>query len=323
MEECKIVTEADELAWIIDGLKHKFQEPLPSDAVAEARRHRDEIVPYLIQCLAASVAAAENGDEDDSPSLISLCLLIEFRAAEAWPVIKKMLVLPGDKPFDVVGDGIHEFVSTAVALFAMDQLDELAELCLDRSVNEYCRFSIAKGVIEAFARDSISRETMIDFVRNVLENADSQDYEFRGLLIGELLDVPCDELRELIDSAFDNGLVDEFIVSKQCVAKAFDSGASRFQRYVKELQAIENLADTLRHWASFQPPSSRVHVSHQHTNPIPRPNSAPRFASSNLDISIPEPIVEAEPRVGRNSPCPCGSGKKYKKCCLRHEKSVT
>jgi uncharacterized protein len=24
----------------------------------------------------------------------------------------------------------------------------------------------------------------------------------------------------------------------------------------------------------------------------------------------------AEPRVGRNDPCPCGSGKKYKKCCL-------
>ncbi|MHC5061039.1 MAG: SEC-C metal-binding domain-containing protein, partial [Planctomycetota bacterium] len=22
-----------------------------------------------------------------------------------------------------------------------------------------------------------------------------------------------------------------------------------------------------------------------------------------------------EPKVGRNQPCPCGSGKKYKKCC--------
>jgi hypothetical protein len=25
----------------------------------------------------------------------------------------------------------------------------------------------------------------------------------------------------------------------------------------------------------------------------------------------------ARPRVGRNDPCPCGSGKKYKKCCGR------
>lgn len=27
------------------------------------------------------------------------------------------------------------------------------------------------------------------------------------------------------------------------------------------------------------------------------------------------PIVNADPKVGRNDPCPCGSGKKYKKCC--------
>ncbi|WP_295815019.1 SEC-C metal-binding domain-containing protein, partial [uncultured Nitratireductor sp.] len=25
-------------------------------------------------------------------------------------------------------------------------------------------------------------------------------------------------------------------------------------------------------------------------------------------------------KVGRNDPCPCGSGKKYKKCCLQAEK---
>ena len=27
------------------------------------------------------------------------------------------------------------------------------------------------------------------------------------------------------------------------------------------------------------------------------------------------PIVKEEPKVGRNEPCPCGSGRKYKKCC--------
>jgi uncharacterized protein YecA (UPF0149 family) len=25
--------------------------------------------------------------------------------------------------------------------------------------------------------------------------------------------------------------------------------------------------------------------------------------------------VRKEAKVGRNDPCPCGSGKKYKKCC--------
>ncbi len=28
-----------------------------------------------------------------------------------------------------------------------------------------------------------------------------------------------------------------------------------------------------------------------------------------------EPVRREAPKVGRNEPCPCGSGKKYKKCC--------
>jgi uncharacterized protein YecA (UPF0149 family) len=27
-----------------------------------------------------------------------------------------------------------------------------------------------------------------------------------------------------------------------------------------------------------------------------------------------ETVRRSEPKVGRNDPCPCGSGKKYKKC---------
>ncbi|MCY3928778.1 MAG: SEC-C metal-binding domain-containing protein [Acidobacteria bacterium] len=29
----------------------------------------------------------------------------------------------------------------------------------------------------------------------------------------------------------------------------------------------------------------------------------------------PRTVVRSQAKVGRNAPCPCGSGKKYKKCC--------
>jgi len=34
-----------------------------------------------------------------------------------------------------------------------------------------------------------------------------------------------------------------------------------------------------------------------------------------IDEYYPETFVRPEPKVGRNDPCPCGSGKKFKKCC--------
>ncbi len=41
----------------------------------------------------------------------------------------------------------------------------------------------------------------------------------------------------------------------------------------------------------------------------------PESESEPMADEPPIPIVETKPRVGRNEPCPCGSGRKYKKCC--------
>ncbi|MDR0629885.1 MAG: YchJ family protein [Treponema sp.] len=30
---------------------------------------------------------------------------------------------------------------------------------------------------------------------------------------------------------------------------------------------------------------------------------------------VPKTVIRSAPKVGRNEPCPCGSGKKYKHCC--------
>ncbi|MBQ3181111.1 MAG: SEC-C domain-containing protein, partial [Firmicutes bacterium] len=35
-----------------------------------------------------------------------------------------------------------------------------------------------------------------------------------------------------------------------------------------------------------------------------------------------QPIRNKDKKVGPNDPCPCGSGKKYKKCCLQKDKQA-
>jgi len=35
-------------------------------------------------------------------------------------------------------------------------------------------------------------------------------------------------------------------------------------------------------------------------------------------LNPPKP-KQVEPKVGRNDPCPCGSGKKFKKCCMNKQ----
>ena len=42
-----------------------------------------------------------------------------------------------------------------------------------------------------------------------------------------------------------------------------------------------------------------------------------RSAYEEQTSDTPKPIVNPGARIGRNTPCPCGSGKKYKNCCMR------
>ena len=37
------------------------------------------------------------------------------------------------------------------------------------------------------------------------------------------------------------------------------------------------------------------------------------------DTRKPETFRREQPKVGRNDPCPCGSGKKYKNCCMNKD----
>ncbi|MBP5236063.1 MAG: SEC-C domain-containing protein [Clostridia bacterium] len=46
----------------------------------------------------------------------------------------------------------------------------------------------------------------------------------------------------------------------------------------------------------------------------PRPNAGAQRPSAGGEAPKAVPVKKGV-KVGRNDPCPCGSGKKYKKCC--------
>ncbi len=48
-----------------------------------------------------------------------------------------------------------------------------------------------------------------------------------------------------------------------------------------------------------------------------KPDDTEEVESSAFSSTEQSKVVRKEPKIGRNDPCPCGSGKKYKKCCGR------
>ncbi|MFH1491131.1 MAG: SEC-C metal-binding domain-containing protein, partial [Pseudomonadota bacterium] len=88
------------------------------------------------------------------------------------------------------------------------------------------------------------------------------------------------------------------------------------REYKKEGYALfESLMDRIREEALTT--LSRIRVLRQKPaeEDLPRRRRRSMQLSHGGDGAAPETVRREGEKIGRNSPCPCGSGKKYKKCC--------
>jgi preprotein translocase subunit SecA len=81
-------------------------------------------------------------------------------------------------------------------------------------------------------------------------------------------------------------------------------------------EEIKRLQSPNRRMARHSPASLQIKQTfdfgEQGLPPAQLPNLAKSLKSARL---APGDSVDKPSKVGRNEPCPCGSGKKYKKCC--------
>ena len=81
---------------------------------------------------------------------------------------------------------------------------------------------------------------------------------------------------------------------------------SRLFRTATNMVAIENVKTMLARQAVAQGPGDLS------------PTGGPGATPGKKEVSLPKVATKrAAPKVGRNDPCPCGSGKKFKRCCGR------
>jgi hypothetical protein len=157
----------------------------------------------------------------------------------------------------------------------------------DDGVEEDCRLSVPR-CLEYIARDHPGeRDACVGVLVRQLEKFETNGAILNAFLISSLIDVDATEAIDLIRRAFARDRVDLSVAGD-----------------IEDVEIEMGL---------------RTHRS----TPGPRFNPfAPYLESPGLadhDIDAPAfaniPYRRGE-KVGRNDPCPCGSGKKYKKCCL-------
>lgn len=282
----------------------RVQRQPPIDALRAADAHRVELAPRLLASLAEIVARPALLEEDSELQVpfFAMYLLAAWREPAAHSLLLGFLRLPGDQCLDLSGDIVTEDMDRMLAQTAGGDPRGLLSLARDESVNAWARVAAIKALALLANWGELTRAALIGHYRDLIAAAGPPRHlDDPGPVLAEFvccaLDLQLVELRDELLALFDRGWIDETIVGDR------DTVTADFQRPpVQPLAApITDVVAATRWWGCYE----------RH----PRPKTAPIIPdSAGRADALPQPY-HAPPKVGRNDPCPCGSGKKYKKCC--------
>ncbi len=177
--------------------------------------------------------------------------------------------------------------------------------------------------------------TLTDFALQAYEQKESQmgAEQLRNIERRALLEVVDDEWRDHLHEMdlLKDGVhlrsyanKDPLIEYKKESYDLFESLIGRIQEGVTRkvfttyILSQQQMEDMLKHAnMSHEDMSAFLNAQQQNISDFNTNMSAPpQFSNAPEEKARP---IRVAPKVGRNDPCPCGSGKKYKKCCGQHE----
>jgi len=181
--------------------------------------------------------------------------------------------------------------------------------CEDSSLDWYVRSNIAEAVLAAAqGNDDLSFEETLDWLAEMVAN-EEEDWDFRLSAANYLLDFPRQQ---------DKAALEDLAMRQQGLGASFDSeDVAKAFREPRQKPAWERFKNP---WEFYQPGAIaerqrrwREELSDEFPQSFD-PTSL--FADNPFQPGLQQPFMRDTPKVGRNDPCPCGSGRKFKKCCL-------
>ncbi|WP_301201191.1 DUF1186 domain-containing protein [Plebeiibacterium marinum] len=235
----------------------------------------------------------------------AILLLGELEAVESLPVVLRMLS-QHEEYFDMYfSDYLNDGLWEPVYKIANSKLDELKAFMLEPNKHTYAKSMLFKITEQIVAHQPERKQEVVNWYQDLCtEYAKCSvgdniiDNEMFAFLIWSYADIVGKDAGPYIKPLFTKGWVAEGI----CGSYNDIISESKKDRISKDeiLDIDKRYDDLLNKWFDFM-------NEKEYETP---------FNSSIWD-NVNQPVLN-ESKVGRNDPCPCGSGKKYKKCCLEN-----
>jgi hypothetical protein len=280
-------------------------------AVEEAVARREEITPELLRILEETVnrAAQIDAEGDYMAHLYAMFLLAQFRDTRAYPLVVRFASLPGDLLDSLCGDFITEDLGQVLASVCGGDLSGIQSLIENEDVDEWVRGAALSSLVTLVAAGQKSRDEIVNYFAGLFRGKLVRQWSHAwDTLVSYTSDLYPEELLDDIEQAYEEGLVDPGYIGFDDVKRDLAAGKDRVLARLADNPHRRLVSDTVAEmgwWACFR--EDRQNRAKSTTQ---------ASLNSRLNTAAPSSqIKRATPKTGRNERCPCGSSKKYKKCC--------
>ena len=264
----------------------------------------EEHIPQLIQ-----MATDDDLNCADSESLEVWApahawrTLGQLRAEEAIkPLLNILLGLDGDEWIGEELPYVYGMIGAKAIPTLADYLAEESNSIESRITASFCLERIGNMQPE-------TRADCVSVLTQQLEKFTANDPELNGFFITYLCDLKAVESLPSIKKAYEKECVD-YTIQGDYEDIEIDLGVRKKRATPANYPTIFDKYPGLKQFAQANQQNTETNSQ----TSLDKSPGLKQVAPTNQQNT--QPVVRKNTKTGRNDPCPCGSGKKYKKCCL-------
>ena len=302
-----------------------FDGTFPKEALEAAIERKEEIIPELLKMLKYTVENAEKAATDEYwGHTYALYLLAQFGNKEAYPLFIELLSLPNDTLWALLGE-LDGWDSVLASVSCGDD-SLIQQLIENESVDEYARCLALNSLVTLYVAGKKKREELISYFKELFDGKLERSSSAVWMnLVDCCLIIYAEELLDSIFKAIKDDFIWEGDISMVDVAEAFDQEKQAAIDKLFNNEKYHLIMDTIKEmewWACFEGNdqldadiADSLFEAAAEYFPQEEVKQFRKRQEKHYSDPTPGEPVRTKPKIGRNEPCPCGSGKKYKKCC--------
>jgi hypothetical protein len=265
------------------------------------------MLPLFIEEIEAFLALEAAAREKPTPLFFIFHLLGEWREKAAYRPLARLLRLTRPEVDRIFGDGITTTSHRVMAAVFDGDPQPLYDIILDTSADEFIRAGMYEALAMVTLRGELDRARAGRFLRDAFIEIRPQAecYVWVGWQSAIAM-LGMSDLIMLVRKAFDRGFIDSHILGfddfEEDLRRGIERPGEPCRPDDRDGTLFGDTIEELSWWYCF---SEQYRVDQERWR---RQAEANRARSQRLENPF--------KGIGRNDPCPCGSGKKFKKCCL-------